>query len=82
MVRLMYTVAVPPVFVPLMINMLRASNSVAVPLMVPVEVSNASPLGRAGLMVQETISPSPVNVGASGRSLLTVLLVMLKSSGE
>ena len=55
MVRLMYTVAVPPVFVPLMMNMLRVSNSVAVPLMVPVEVSNASPLGRAGLMVQETI---------------------------
>ena len=82
MVRLMYTVAVPPVFVPLMINMLRVSNSVAVPLMVPVEVSNASPLGRAGLMVHETISPAPVNVGASGRSLLTVLLVMLKSSGE
>ena len=82
MVRLMYTVAVPPVFVPVMVNILRASNSVAVPLMVPVVVSNASPLGRAGLTVQETISPAPVNAGASGRSLLTVLLVMLRSSGE
>ena len=82
MVRLMYTVAVPPVFVAFTVNIVRASSSVAVPLMVPVEVSNASPLGRAGLMVQETISPAPVNVGASGRSLLTVLLVMLRSSGE
>ena len=78
----MYTVAVPPVFVPLMVNILRASISVAVPLMVPVEVSNARPFGSVGLMVQETISPAPVKDGASGRSLLTVLLVMLKSSGE
>ena len=78
----MYAVDVPPVFVPLMVNILRVSNSVAVPLMVPVEVSNASPLGRAGLMVHETISPAPVNVGASGRSLLAVLFVTETSSGE
>ena len=80
--RLMYAVDVPPVFVPVMVNILRASNSVAVPLILPVEVSNASPLGRAGLMVQETISPAPVNVGASGRSLLAVLFVTETSSGE
>ena len=80
--RLMYAVDVPPVFVPLMVNILRVSNSVAVPLMVPVDASNASPLGRAGLMVQVTISPAPVNVGASGRSLLAVLFVTETSSGE
>ena len=80
--RLMYAVAVPPVFVAFTVNIVRVSSSVAVPVMVPVDVSNASPLGRAGLMVQVTISPAPVNAGASGRSLLTVLLAMLKSSGE
>ena len=81
-VMLMYAVAVPPVFVAFTVNIVRLNNSIAVPLRTPVEVSNASPLGRAGLMVQETISPAPVNAGASGRSPLTVLLVMLKSSGE
>ena len=80
--RLMYAVDVPPVFVPVMANILRASNSVAVPLMVPVEVSNANPLGSDGVMAQVTISPAPVNVGASGRSLLAVLFVTEKSSGE
>ena len=80
--RLMYAVDVPPVFVPLMVNILRVSNSVAVPLMVPVDASNASPLGSDGVMVQVTISPAPVNAGASGRSLLAVLFVTEKSSGE
>ena len=76
-----YVVAVPPLFVALMVNIVRVSNSIAVPLRTPVEVSNASPFGNAGLMVQETTSPAPVNVGARGRSLLTVSLVMLRSSG-
>ena len=62
--------------------MVRLNNSIGVPLRTPVEVSNERPFGSAGLMVQEIISPAPVNVGASGRSLLTVLLIMLKSSGE
>ena len=81
-VMLMYAVAVPPVFVAFTVNIVRLNNSIAVPLRTPVEVSNARPFGSAGLMVQETISPAPVNAGASGRSPLTVLLVMLKSSGE
>ena len=38
MVMLMYAVAVPPVLVPVMVNMLRVSNSVGVPLSTPVEV--------------------------------------------
>ena len=65
-----------------MVNMLRVSNSVGVPLSVPFEVSKAKPLGTDGLMAQLTISPEPVTVGVSGRSLLAVLLVMLKSFGE
>ena len=63
-------------------NIERTSNSVGVPLSTPVDVSNAKPLGTLGLMAHDTNSPEPVIVGESGRSLLAVLLVMLKSFGE
>ena len=81
-VMLMYAVAVPPVLVAVIVNMLRVSSSVGVPLSTPVEVSNARPLGTDGLMAHDTNSPEPVTVGESGRSLLAVLLVMSKSFGE
>ena len=79
---LMYAVAVPPVLVAVMVNMLRVSNSVGVPLSTPVEALKTRPLGTDGLMAHDTNSPEPVTVGESGRSLLAVLLVMLKSFGE
>ena len=78
----MYAVAVPPVLVAVMVNMLRVSNSVGVPLSVPFEVSKSKPLGTDGLMVQDTNSPEPVMVGKSGRSSEAVLLVMFKSFGK
>ena len=81
-VMLTYDVEVPPVFDALIVNIVRASNSVGVPLITPVEVSIARPLGKLGVMVQETISPEPVKDGESGRSLDTVLLVILKSLAE
>ena len=65
-----------------MVYIVRVSNSVGVPLRIPVEVSKANPLGTEGLMAQVTISPEPVTVGESGRSLLAVLLVKSKSFGE
>ena len=82
MVMLRYPSAVPPVFVPVTVNIVRVSISVGVPLRVPVEVSNESPLGRAGLMVQETIAPCPDKVGVSGRSTEAVSLVRLRSFGD
>ena len=81
-VMLMYAVAVPPVFVAVMVYMLRVSSSVGVPLSTPVKASKAKPLGTEGLIDQEIISPEPVMVGESGRSLLAVLLVKSKSFGE
>ena len=81
-VMLMYAVAVPPVFVAVMVYIVRVSNSVGVPLSVPFEVSKERPLGSDGLMAHDTISPEPVMVGESGRSLETVLLVIIKSFGE
>ena len=78
----MYAVAVPPVLVPVMVNMLRVSNSVGVPLSTPVEALKTRPLGTDGLMAHEVMVPEPVMVGESGRSLLAVLLVKSKSFGE
>ena len=72
---------VPPELTPSTVNMVRLRISVGVPLISPVAESKARPAGRVGLMVQDRISPSPATVGSSGRSLLTVLLVRLKSSG-
>ena len=68
--------------VAVIVNMLRVSNSVGVPLSVPFEVSKERPLGTDGLMAHDVNSPEPVMVGESGRSLLAVLLVMVKSFGE
>ena len=82
MVMLISTVVVPPELVPVMVNMLRVSRVVGVPLISPVAVSKANPAGTEGLIVQEIISPGPVTVGASGRSLLAVLLTKLKSFTE
>ena len=81
-VMLMYAVAFPPVLVAVMVNMLRVNNSVGVPLSTPVDALKTKPLGTDGLMAHDTNSPGPVMVGASGRSIETLLLVMFKSFGE
>ena len=74
-------VTVPPVLVPLIMNIVRLNISVAVPLITPVDVSNARPSGRVGSIVQLVISPAPDTAGVSGRSALAVLLIIVKSSG-
>ena len=76
---LMSTEVVPPELVPVMVNMLRVSRVVGIPLISPVVASKVNPAGTEGLIVQETISPGPVTVGVIGRSLLAVLLIRLKS---
>ena len=77
MVMLMST-GVPPELVPVMVNILRGSRVVGVPLISPVEVSKVNPAGTEGLMVQETISP----VRWWRKSLLAVLLTRFKSFTE
>ena len=64
-----------------MVNIVRSSNCAGVPLIVPVAVSKDRPSGILGLITQETISPEPVNIASSGKSLLAVLLDRIKSSG-
>ena len=67
--------------VAVIVKLVVVINSVGVPLMIPVAVSNARPAGRLGLMDHATNSPDPVKVGEIGRSLLAVLLVNVKSLG-
>ena len=82
MVMLISTEVVPPELVPVIVKLLRASRVVGVPLISPVALSKVKPAGIEGLMVQETISPGPVTLGVSGKSLLIVLLTRFKSSTE
>ena len=72
----------PPEFVPFIVNRVRTSSSVGVPDISPVAVSKTKPAGSVGLIDHETISPGPVTVDTSGKSLLTVLLTKLKSLTE
>ena len=57
-------------------------RTVGVPQIVPLAEPKNRPLGRLPFISHEVISPGPVRVGASGKSLLTVLLVSVKFSGE
>ena len=68
-------------FVAVTVNSVLSSNWVGVPLIVPVALSNDKPSGMLGVITQDTISPEPVNIASSGKSLLTVLLDRVKSSG-
>ena len=78
-VMLMYAVAEPPEFVPIMVNIVRVRSSVGVPDISPVAESRARPAGKLGLTPHVTMTPLPVVVGDVGRSLLAVLLVNAKS---
>ena len=49
--------------------------------MVPLLVPKLRPEGRLPLTSQEVMTPGPVSVGASGKSLFTSLLVNVKFSG-
>ena len=73
------TEVVPPELVPVIVNGERGSRVVGIPLSSPVAVLKVNPAGAEGLIVQEIISPGPVTVGVSGKSLLAVLLTRLKS---
>jgi len=72
----------PPVLVPVMTNRVPLRSAVGVPVIVPVEVENARPVGKLGLIPHEMTTPEPVMVGESGISLLAVLLIMFTTFGE
>ena len=52
------------------------------PQIVPLLVPKLRPAGKVALIAQEVIVPEPVTVAVSGKSVLAVLLVSVKFSGE
>ena len=72
----------PPELLAHMVKFVALRSWVGVPQIVPLLVPKFSPDGKVALMAQEVISPGPVNVGASGKSVLTVLLVKFSELGE
>ena len=82
MVMLISALAEPPELLAQTVKFELENNCVGIPQIVPLLVPKFKPDGKVALMAQEVISPGPVNVGASGRSLLTVLLVKFSEVGE
>ena len=82
MVMLISALLEPPELFAQIVKFELLNNCVGIPHIVPLLVPKFSPLGRLALISQEVISPGPVNVGASGKSLLTVLLVNSRVLGE
>ena len=81
MVMLSSTLVEPPELFAQMVKFEVENNCVGIPQIVPLLVPKFKPAGKVALMAQEVISPGPVNVGASGKSLLTVLLVKFNELG-
>ena len=82
MVMLISALVEPPELFAQMVKFDVLNNCVGIPHIVPLLVPKFKPDGKVALMAQEVISPGPVNVGASGKSLLTVLLVNSRVLGE
>ena len=72
----------PPLLLAQIVNVLRVINEVGVPQIVPLLVPNDRPLGSAGLIAHDVIAPEPVTVAFSGKSLLWLLMVSVRFSGE
>ena len=81
MVMLISALTEPPELFAQIVKFEVENNCVGIPQIVPLLVPKFRPLGRLALIAQEVISPGPVNVGASGKSLLTVLLVRFNEFG-
>ena len=82
MVMLISALTEPPELFAQIVKFEVENNCVGIPQIVPLLVPKFKPAGKVALISQEVISPGPVNVGASGKSLLTVLLVNSRVLGE
>ena len=72
----------PPLLFAQIVKVLSVINEVGVPQIVPLLVPKERPLGRVGEIAHEVIAPEPVNVGLNGKSLLWLLIVSVRFSGE
>ena len=82
MVMLISALVEPPELFAQIVKFEVENNCVGVPQIVPLFVPKFKPDGKVALISQEVISPGPVNVGTSGKSLLTVLFVNSRALGE
>ena len=82
MVMLISALTEPPELFAQIVKFEVENNCVGIPQIVPLLVPKFKPAGKVALISQEVISPGPVNVGTSGKSLLTVLLVNSRVLGE
>ena len=57
-------------------------STVGMPQIVPLSVPKIRPVGRLPLISQEVMTPEPVSVAFSGRSMLASPLVSVRFSGE
>ena len=71
----------PPELFAQMVKFEVLNNCVGMPQIVPLVVPKFRPDGKVALMAQEVISPGPVRVALSGKSMLTVLLVKFNELG-
>ena len=72
----------PPLLLAHTVYCVVVKRCVAIPQIVPLFVPKFNPVGRFGSIAQDVMSPGPVNVGLSGKSVLTVLLSNVRFSGE
>ena len=72
----------PPELFAQIVKLEVLNNCVGIPQIVPLLVPKFKPDGKVALMAHEVISPGPVRVASSGKSVLTVLLVIFSELGE
>ena len=58
------------------------NNTVGIPQIVPLLVPKLRPVGRLPLISQEVMTPEPVSVAFSGKSMLASPLINVRFSGE
>ena len=71
----------PPELLAQMVKFDELNTCVGIPQIVPLLVPKFKPEGKVALISQDVISPGPVRVALSGKSMLTVLLVKFSELG-
>ena len=72
----------PPLLLAQMVYCVVVKRCVGIPQIVPLLGSKVKPVGRTAEIAHDVMTPGPVNVGLSGKVVLTVLLRSVRFSGE
>ena len=83
MVMLMVAEVEPPLLFAQMVYVVAVvCNTVGMPQIVPLLVPKLRPVGRLPLISHDVMTPEPVSVAFSGKSMLASPLISVKFSGE